>query len=310
MKHYAVYTPPIDEMITQIGDWIDQQVPGAYIYGASRLGKTRGVKWFLESVLAERFGAVLPLVIWIRRPDNQKSEAEFWHQLLLASKFAFVDPNRPPKRSAGFHLCFERFIAIAKNAGSNQVVLLIDEAQDMRLQEWKWLTGLQNALDNGGFNLSVFSVGTHQLGYQHEYLASTGNAHIAARFMAAHSRFHGLRIAAELEFVLTGYDIDSEWPSGSGTTYLQHFAPVDFKAGHRLTQSAAVLWKAMEDLSPIKVKHKLEFPMQSVTRAVENVLMRLARDEPWSTVVDYDSWLTELTRANFADLMRVISTAG
>ncbi|WP_350357454.1 hypothetical protein [Paraburkholderia fungorum] len=36
-KQYAVYTPPMHEMIAQIGEWIDQQHPGGYVYGASRV---------------------------------------------------------------------------------------------------------------------------------------------------------------------------------------------------------------------------------------------------------------------------------
>lgn len=309
-KQYAVYTPPIDTMINQIGDWIDQQVPGAYIYGASRLGKSRGVKWFLNNVLEERFGAIVPLVIWIRRPDSQRSEGDFWQQILIASKFMFAEPGKQVKRGAGFHLCLERFIAIAKNAAGNHAILLIDEAHDMRLQEWKWLTGLQNALDDAGFNLSVFSVGTHQLGYQHQYLASTGNAHVAARFMAAHARFHGLQSEDETAFALNGYDLDSEWPPGSRVTFLQHFAPVEFAAGRRLADCAGALWKGLEELSPIADHKYREYPMQSVAGVVEHMLIRLANDEPWENVTDYKSWLEELTKVNFADHMRVIATAG
>jgi hypothetical protein len=82
-KQYAVYTPPMHEMIEQIGEWIDQQRSGGYIFGASRLGKSRCVQWYVEKVLQEHFSAVVPLVVWNRRPDSQTSEAGFWHQLLL-----------------------------------------------------------------------------------------------------------------------------------------------------------------------------------------------------------------------------------
>jgi hypothetical protein len=148
-RQYAVYTPPIDEMAMKIGDWLDQQRPGGFIYGASRFGKSRAIRWYLADVLAERFGAVIPLVIWNRRTDQQATEAAFWHQLLLASKFQFVNPAKAPKKTEGAYLCLQRFIAIAKSAGQNYVVLLIDEAQDVTLREWKWLVGLQNQLDYG-----------------------------------------------------------------------------------------------------------------------------------------------------------------
>jgi len=309
-KQYAVYTPPMHEMINQIGDWIDQQRPGGYIYGASRLGKSRCVQWHLAGALQDRFKTVLPLVVWCRRPDSQTSEAAFWHQLLLASNFEFAVPLKVPKRSDAIFLCKQRFITIAKSAGRNYVVLLIDEAQDLTLREWKWLVGLQNQLDYEGYLLSVFSIGSHQLGYKHEYMASTGNAHIAARFMSAHARFHGIRSIDEIEYVFDGYDVDSEWPSGSRISFLQYFSPKDFGTGKRLRDNAPLLWKALLELSPNQNKKYLEFPMEHIAKTIEAMLFRLARDEDWDQVMSYDSWLNELAKVNFSDHMRIISTAG
>ncbi|MBW0446149.1 ATP-binding protein [Paraburkholderia phenoliruptrix] len=307
-KQYAVYTPPMQEMIEQIGEWIDQQRPGGYIYGASRLGKSRCVQWYLANVLEERFEATVPLVVWNRRPDSQTSEAGFWHQLLLASRFEFANPLKPPRKAEALHICKQRFIAIANNARRNYIVLLIDEAQDLTFREWKWLVGLQNELDYEGYLLSVFSVGSHQLSYRHEYMAVTGNAHVAARFMAAHARFHGLCSSDELAYVLNGYDLDSEWPAGSGVSYLEYFAPVAFAARRRLADCVQDLWKALVELTPDAARRHLEFPMQHVATATESVLFQLAKGEDWERATAYESWLRELARANFSDHMRIIST--
>ncbi len=306
-KQYAIYTPPMDEMISQIGDWIDQQRPGGYIYGASRLGKSKGIRWYLRKILEERFENVLPLVIWNRRPDSQKSEAGFWHQILLASGFEFANPAKPPKTCEANYLCRQRLTAIARTASRNYVVLLIDEAQDISYVEWKWLVGMQNALDEDGILLSVFSVGSHQLGYRHEYLASTGNAHVAARFLVAHARFHGIRAIDELEYVLIGYDADSEWPRGSGRSFLEYFAPTYYAAGARLKECAPLLWKAMVELSPVD---KIEYPMQHIARTIEAVLLEIAKGATWDEATKYENWLDHLGRTNFSDHMRIIATAG
>jgi hypothetical protein len=77
------------------------------------------------------------------------------------------------------------------------------------VKEWRWLLGLQNNLDFKGIRLSVFSIGTQNISYRHDFLAKTGNSHISARFMVSNSRFNGLRDEADREFVLTGYD--QEW---------------------------------------------------------------------------------------------------
>lgn len=308
-RQYAVFTPPIDEMVRQIGDWVELQNPGGFIYGASRLGKTRAVQWFLESVLQERFDEVVPLVVWNRR-EEAYTEATFWHAILKASKFRFVDPTKAPKRTAGAQLCLDRFISIAMNAGKNYVVLLIDEAQQVTLKEWLWLTGLQNELDHKGFLLSVFSIGTHQLGYNHEFLASTGNAHVAARFMTAHARFHGIRSLEEFGFVLNGYDEDSEWPPGSHTSFLQAFAPTAFGSGKRLQAQVEAGWRALLELRPRQAANVTEFPMQHIARTIEQMLKSLAKGESWDKVTGYKGWLEGLSKNNFSDHMRVISTAG
>lgn len=307
-QRYAVYTPPIHEMIGHIGDWIDQRQPGGYIYGPSRFGKTRCVRWYVEKDLEERFHSAVPLVIWPHRPDTYTSEAGFWHQILLASGFAFAMPSKPPTKSQAMHHCTERFIAIANNADRNYVVLLIDEAQGLTYREWHWLVGLQNVLDYRGYLLSVFSVGSHQMNYQYEYMAATGSAHVAARFMAAHARFHGLHSVDEVEFVLKGYDIYSEWPEGSGTTYLEYFSPSDFKAGRRLSECREPLWKALVELSPESSKRHLEFPMHHVARTIEAVLFTLACGVDWEIATSFESWLKELAKTNFSDHMRIIST--
>jgi len=59
-RRYAVWTPPMDEMIGKIGDWIDMRIPGGYIFGPSRFGKTRCVRRYLCNVLTERFRRDIP----------------------------------------------------------------------------------------------------------------------------------------------------------------------------------------------------------------------------------------------------------
>lgn len=306
-QQYAVYTPPMAQMIEHIGEWIDQQRPGGYIHGPSRYGKSRCVKWYVAKVLEERFRATVPLVVWSHRPDSQTSEAGFFHQLLLASRFAFTSPSKPPRKAEAWDACKQRFIAIANNAQRNYIALLIDEAQDMTFREWKWLVGLQNELDYEGYLLSVFSIGSHQLNYRYDYMGLTGNAHVAARFMAAHEQFHGLRSPDEIAYVLNGYDEDSEWPLGSGVSFLEYFAPDSFAAERRLAACAGWLWNALTELSPSPARRPQEFPMQHVARATEAVLFQLAEGVDWEKATSYESWLRELAKTGFSDHLRMIS---
>ncbi|GGI17037.1 ATP-binding protein [Oxalicibacterium faecigallinarum] len=315
-QEYAVYTPPISELIDTIGEWVQCMESGGYIFGPSRFGKSRGVKWYVHAALEERFKCSIPLVTWIRLPDMQVSETWFWKELLISSRFCFAGVSKNGNRATLRALFRERMISLAKAANSNYVVLLIDEAQDVTLREWHWLLGLQNSLDHAGYRLSVFSVGTQQIGYQHDYLAKSGNIHIAARFFVLHSKFHGLRGLDEFRFVLEGYDQESEWPKGSGKSYLHYFAEKDFKRGHRLAQCAEVAWQAFEDLIPEDVRNfftskkiEIEIPMKHVALSVEEILWRLANGHEWEEVTNYESWLQVISERGFSAHMQAITRA-
>lgn len=309
-QEYAVYTPPMDKMISTIGDWIDQQVSGGYIYGPSRYGKSRTVRWHLQAVLYERFQTMVPLVVWIRR-DSAMSEREFWNTLLAASKYEFHDPLKPRPKTAARFLFEQRLVTLTRSTQRNFVVLLIDEAHEVTLKEWKWLLGLQNGLDDQGVRLSVISIGSHVLRFQPDYLSRTGNAHIAARFFARDMKFHGLASTGELEYVLTGYDSDSEWPKDSGVSYLQYFAADDFARGRRLLSCSKDIWRAFEELLPGDLKGNKkychEIPMQHLSHAVEQALRRLSAGEPWESVTSYKEWLRMIAKTGFTNHMISVS---
>lgn len=310
-QEYAIYTPPIDQMILTIGDWIDQQISGGYIYGPSRFGKSRGIKWFLNDVLKERFSNFVPIVIW-NRPEGRRLEGEFWNLLLLATQFYYASPLKTKKKSDARFLFKQQLVTMAKKARGNYVVILVDEAQSVTLSEWQWLLGLQNELDFEGFRLSVFSIGSHQMLYQPDYIARTGNAHIAARFFVRDARFFGIRNVAELTYVLNGYDLDSTWPVENGSSYLQYFAPDAFNCGARLSSFAQVIWDLFIDQLPMnfnkgKMKLQPELPMQHVALLVERILVLLAKGGDWDDVLS-TKFLTDLIRqGRFAAHLSMVS---
>jgi hypothetical protein len=307
LQEYAVFTPPVHAMAQTIGDWIDQRQPGGYIHGPSRFGKSRGVKWHLKNVLEDRFGKRIPLHIWSRPPDSHLNEKEFWTSLGLAAGFRYASSRAT--RGDRRRLLTEFLIASAATCGSNFAALLVDEAQAMTFREWDWLLGLQNAMDWEGFRLSVFSIASHQMDFTYELLAKSDHAHVAARFMVSHWPFPGISSAAEIEFVLKGYDQASEWPPQSGTSYLAHFAPEAFARGARLAPSAEILWRVLVSLLPANYKGDTEFPMQHIAWAVEEVLVRAARGDAWDAITTESGWIDALTPTQFTDHMRLISAA-
>lgn len=309
-QEYAVYTPPMDSIIETIGNWIDQRVTGGYIYGPSRFGKSRTVKWHVRAELETRFHGKLPLVVWLRKDTQLMSETEFWNMLLIAAKYEFIDPVKPKKKQAARFLFSEHLITLASSSRCNYVVLIIDEAQRLSVNELIWLLGLQNELDDRGVRLTTVQVGSHELGYVPNYLSRIGYAHVTARFFSQDSAFHGLRDVEELKYVLRGYDVDSEWPKKSKMSFLQFFAPAAFADGCRLENHASGLWNAFADLRPKELtmgkmaRIPFELPMMHVALTIESILKELAKGKGWAETLEKKNLLNTIAKTKFTDFLR------
>ena len=305
LQRYAVFTPPIHELAKKLGDWIDQRQPGGYIYGPARFGKSKGVKWHVRSILEDRFGKAIPLHMWSRPYGIRVTEPDFWQSIGVA--FGVRYQHSRATRGERREQLKEFLIWSADRAGSNHVVMIVDEAHDMTYQEWKYLMSLQNALDMAEYRLSVFAIASHQMGHTYELLARADEAPVAARFMVAHWPFPGLRSADEIEYALNGYDMDSEWPPASGISYLGHFAPKAFSQGERLAHAKDTVWRVLKASLPTHYKGDESFPMQHVALATEKLLFKAANGEAWESVVSEQSWLDAIAQTQFTDHMRLVS---
>lgn len=230
--------------------------------------------------------------------------------LLIAAHYEFIDPLKPKKKTVARFLFSEHLITLAASSRCNYVVLLIDEAQRLTTNELIWLLGLQNELDDRGVRLTTVLVGSHELGYVPDYLARTGYPHVTARFFAQDAAFHGLRSIEELEFVLNGYDVDSEWPPESNISFLQFFSPDAFAEGHRLSIHAKELWTAFEMLKPPELmagamaRIPFELPMLHVALTVEAILKQLNKSGKWDLVLQRENLLKTIGKTKFTDFLR------
>lgn len=185
----------------------------------------------------------------------------------------------------------EKLIVHAHRSIAKYTMIVIDEAQAMTEREWIWMVQLHSRVELEGIQLAVVPVISLQFNQRPHELAHTGSAHASARFMLYEHQFHGVRSADELRFVLQGYDEDSEWPVGSDTSYTAGIAPRPFEEGFRLSDYTPNLWTALHEGLPKGYKGPNDYPMQSVTLAARNVLMRLAgSDATWKKCLTQSAW--------------------
>lgn len=305
-QQYAVFTPPIEELVSNIANWIDQQTTGAYIYGPSRYGKSTGVENFLRAMLFERFGREMPLLIWTRPSFGVgPTESRFWREILGAMGHLLSEVRKQADQYR--EQVISSLVSETVRTRIKYVVLVIDEAQSITDAELKWLLTLQNELvSRHSIRMSVFQIGSHQMGYVFSSLAMTDNRHLAARFYVADAPFHGLRSVDEVKYALQGYDEDSEWPDGSGFSYTAYFAADAYTGGFRLANSSAALWEAMVSLLPVTISKVRQFPMKYIALSAEQVLKDIARGADANDATSLDSWINRLKHLEFSKYMRIV----
>jgi hypothetical protein len=293
-------------MVTCIGNWLDDQVDGATIYGPSRFGKSNAVDHWLQQLLQERHGGYVPMVIWSHLdPGGHSSVGRFYAQLLDASKHELAKAAKSPMDRQ--HMLIERWIWMARQGGGKFLVLVIDEAQSMTQREWIWMVELHSTLEKKNIRLCVFSIASLQFYDEPIGMALSGGAHVAARFMLESRQFHGVRSVEELQYVLNGYDTDTEWPPGSGLSFTAGLAPDAWAEGFRMENQADSLMNAMTESLGTSYIGPIDFPMKTVAQVSRNVLLRIAGGANWREVTSRGAWLQVVSQSSHKALMAVVS---
>jgi hypothetical protein len=184
---------------------------------------------------------------------------------------------------------------------------MIDEAQDMRDPEYRTICNLQNELDSLGFQLTVISVGSQELTYQHEVFIQTGDIHLIARFMVRDAPFRGIRDAAELRYVLDGYDSDTEWPEKSGISYTRYFFPHAFEGSFRIANISQELWNLFVEMGPHSPGYKLEVPMEHIAKTVEGIFRDFSDDRMVEKELSQEELAKEVEKNAYERHMRAVS---
>lgn len=305
-RDYSLFTPAISDMVEKIAGWIDDQVDGATIFGPSRFGKSSAVNNWLQSLLSERYGGFVPMLVWSHVDSGSAvSVGRFYSFLLQASNHRLAKTARGQLDRQS--MVVERLHQLASQGGGRFVVLVIDEAQGMTQREWLWLVELHSRLEQERLRLCVFSVASLQIYDEPTAMAATGGAHVAARFMLAAEPFHGVRGVDELRYVLSGYDEGTEWPKDSGIGYTEGLAPGPWAEGFRMASLAENLHQAMVDVLPDRYDGPVEFPMKTVALSARHALLRIAGGADPCDLLRTETLRSIVERTGHRTLMAVVS---
>lgn len=284
-RDYAVDTPPIHKFFATVCEWIDNRVPGGYVHGPSRFGKSKAVKYWIKELIDEHYAGRVSFFRTICKSRAHPSERDFLIGLLSSLRIRFTAKNstaQVTERIANY-LC-----ASPRAKKSNYVVLMIDEGQRLTSVEYGVLCNIQNLMEDAGFQLTVIAVGSHEMAYQHESFLLGLDMHIVGRFMVHSAAFYGIQSVQELRYALAGYD-ETDWPAGSGISFTQYFFPQAYPRGLRVEHWSEDLWGVYLDLAPPALRPRLQVPMEHIAKAVERIFRSCAqRDAPEFEVTEKD----------------------
>lgn len=302
-QRYAVYTPAIDAFYKKVCEWIDGRDTGGYVYGVSRTGKSKAISYWLETLLNERYDGKVPLFTAICTSKLRSSEGDFLKVICLGLGIEC--------KTSGMSLLRERIAkymcACAHARGSNYFVFLLDEAQKLGGFEYNILCDIQNCVEKYGFQVTVVSVGSHEMAYKREALALGEDVHITSRFMVRSAKFEGIKSSAELGYVLNAYDEQTEWPVGSGISFTQFFFPKAFETGFRVADQAADMWSIYIESAPELMKKRLHVPMEFIAKAVERLFRECCEADDYSFNFSIGDIRSAILATGYSDHMKMIS---
>lgn len=277
-------TPPIEELANMLRQWFAVGIIGALIHGPSRAGKSNAIE-YVKRKRVEVFGYEIPVVA-IQWKKVALKERDF-HERFLSACGHSLPSQRTPNRQLESRL-IEYLASEATRSGNSNLVVFIDDAQDMRLDDLGFLANIYNCLKQRDVQQYTFLVGEHTLPGLRERAIAAGSERYVGRFMCADFEFPLIRSEKDLAFVFRQYD-SFGYPEGNSRSITETFLPKAFAGGWRLESQAGAMWRGFRSGARSVGKKTTRMTMQSCTILVAQLLQSLAlKDAPDLKLTDKD----------------------
>lgn len=241
---YTIPTKSILDLQSKVEEWISMNDCGAIIYGESRVGKTRAIR-YISMHLKEKYSLQLPIYTFTAT-DHVPTQKTFYSSLLTA--IGHEDPHKGTAVQMRQRLV-NRIIINALDTKYRRAILFIDEAYLLSDKEYLWLIDIYNELNLQDILFTVFLFGTKELKQQKTTYISAGKKQIVLRFMVNEFDFIGITNQRDAAICLASIDKPIRITSCKDEIILSElFFPLAYKDGVKLTSYADDLWDAFEQV--------------------------------------------------------------
>jgi hypothetical protein len=285
----VLLTEPIKELYQMVRRVLLVRETGCCFTAPSGVGKTRAFM-MLQHVLRERMPnlVVVGHAGWNHQVPSIRA---FFKHFLTA-----VD--HPELRGETFDLrrrlvC--RLIDLARTHQSPFVLLLIDEAGTLRIEDFLFLKDIYNDLDREGVGLITIMIGQDpDFSDRIAELRERGRTDLVSRFARRREVLRALSTSKDVAGIFRQYDT-TVWPQGSGQTWTKFFLPEASAAGFTLESQTPIFFDALRTCvgQPLP---RAGFPARQFFTAVRYFLTtqqhedapgRLPPSEAWQDAIEF-----------------------
>lgn len=291
-------TPAIHELWIEIKEWFQLRIIGALIIGTQRYGKTRAIR-ILKNLLKNEYGNELPVFSFSKEYLKNASRSELYSNIL--SDFGYFQLSETGTIIKRKGRILNILMDAAINSGTMQIVLFIDDAHNLKAEDFQWIKDITDKLDNNGIYIMVLMVGQPELRGTKSNFKHNKTIQILTRFMLDEFNFFSLRDINDIRFCLEVFDDPEQLdhPRGSGVAFSQFYFPAAYQRDWRLLNEAQTMWEAFEY---VRGKYHLpmdsEIPMVFFVRTVEHVLKTYQTLEDWPGL-SINVWMKGVMKSNY-----------
>lgn len=287
----ALITPPIKEMYADVKRRIVlRDMSSAYV-APSGAGKSMAVT-VLHAFLQMEFPGTFVLMHSTHNQQYASIRAFFKH--FLASV------GHREQRGETFDLrqrLLRALVDRARVAGMSIVVLLLDEANAMKVDDFLFLKDVGNDLAKESIQLITILVGqSPELDIVLDKLMESRKLDLLSRFGLRRRILRQCGSVTDLKAIFAAID-SHEYPIASGITWTAFFLPKAFKAGFRLVQQVENFDLMLEKILGHKGAERSSFPTRQLFAAIRIFLLEMAINDSEDFVVPKDAWKDAIDEA-------------
>ncbi|WP_339465019.1 hypothetical protein [Pseudomonas sp. EA_65y_Pfl2_P74] len=295
-KSFIAFTPSIEWAYQQIRDLIWLSAPSMYFNSVPRMGKTLCAKALVDVIRSEFPDRYVVLVT----ADVAGLEGII---KTIAMSIGLIMKARENLISIREKVLTHISCELSSINGSH-FVLVVDEMQCLKIQDYLQLQVLQNRLSLAGVNMTNVGFAQTEINSVRSSLILGQNAAVVARFLSERVEFSGCQNSKWLAETLKGFDENLIYPSGSGCSYTNFFLPLAYSNGFRLNNFADLIFERAKYC--IRNSVKPELPTAHLFAALGYMMIAvrvLDKSDFELTAPMIDAAISKSGMANFAKLM-------